>query len=211
MNPSRAKSRANKLAPHEPPKCNAPGVNMMNVDKNLLEAQVHGFGRFTLIIGMLLIVLGAFGVVVPVLFSFVTATLFAWLLIISGLVWAWHGYQHGKGLIDWLKAILLLTVGVLILFQPVIGIASIALLFSAYFLLDAFVSFFLSSKTVQMGVRLWMIFNGLIDIALAVVFLLNWPDAALWMVGLFVGISLIFDGWALTMIGWSMRRNSKLM
>ncbi|MBD3813520.1 HdeD family acid-resistance protein [Halothiobacillus sp.] len=184
---------------------------MSNIETQLLDAQVHGFGRFTLIIGLVLIVLGAVGVMAPVIFSFITATLFAWLLIVSGLVWAWHGYQHGRSLMDWLKAILLLTVGVLILFQPVIGIASIALLFSAYFLLDAFVSFFLSSKTAQMGIRIWMIFNGLIDIALAVVFLLNWPDAALWMVGLFVGISLIFDGWALTMIGWSIRRQSKLM
>ncbi len=184
---------------------------MMNVDKDLLDAQVHGFGRFSLVIGMLLIVLGAIGVVAPVLFSFITATLFAWLLIVSGLVWAWHGHQHGNGMIDWLKAILLLTIGVLILFRPVIGIESVALLFSAYLLLDAFISFFLSSKTARTGGRLWMVFNGLIDIALAVLFLLNWPDSALWMIGLFVGISLIFDGWALTMIGWSMRRNSKIM
>jgi uncharacterized membrane protein HdeD (DUF308 family) len=51
-----------------------------------------------------------------------------------------------------------------------------------------------------------MIFNGLINIALALLFLLNWPDSALWMVGLFVGISLLFDGWVLVRIGWSMRK-----
>ncbi|WP_291523711.1 HdeD family acid-resistance protein [Acidithiobacillus sp.] len=184
---------------------------MTNIEKNMLDAQIRGFGRFSLMIGILLIVLGTIGVLAPVLFSFVTATLFAWLLIISGLIWGWHGFQHGSSFIDWLKAILLLTIGVLILFQPVIGIESVALLFSAYFMLDAIVSFFLSVKAGKIGGRVWMVFNGLIDSALAVLFLLNWPDSALWMVGLFVGISLIFDGWALTMIGWSMRHNSKIM
>ncbi|APZ42447.1 hypothetical protein BW247_04545 [Acidihalobacter ferrooxydans] len=43
---------------------------------------------------------------------------------------------------------------------------------------------------------------------LAVLFLFNWPDSALWMVGLFVGISLLFDGWMLTAIGWSLRKTA---
>lgn len=184
---------------------------MTNIEKNMLDAQIRGFGRFSRVIGIVLIVLGAIGVMAPVLFSFVTATLFAWLLIISGLVWGWHGFQHGNRIMDWLKAILLLAVGILVLFRPVVGIESVALLFSVYFMLDAVVSFFLSSKITQKGGRLWLILNGVIDIALAILFLLNWPDSALWMVGLFVGISLMFDGWVLIMIGGFWRRNSKIM
>jgi uncharacterized membrane protein HdeD (DUF308 family) len=53
-----------------------------------------------------------------------------------------------------------------------------------------------------------MIFNGVMDILLAGVFLWGWPQSSLWMVGLFVGISLIFDGWALIMIGRSLKRSA---
>jgi uncharacterized membrane protein HdeD (DUF308 family) len=178
----------------------------MNIDKTWLDAQTHSFGRHSLSIGSLLIALGFIGIAAPVLLSLATAALFAWLLILGGGFWGWHAYQHGTGIVDWLKAMLLLIVGVLVLVQPVIGIESLALLVSFYLLLDAFVSFSMIGKLRRTGGRTWMIFNGLINIALALLFLLNWPDSALWMVGLFVGISLLFDGWVLVRIGWSMRK-----
>lgn len=178
----------------------------MNIDKTWLDAQTHSFGRHTLGVGILLMVLGLVGIVAPVLMSLATAALFAWLLILGGVFWGWHAYQHGSGIIDWLKAVLLLVVGALILFRPAVGIESLALLISFYLLLDAFASFSMIGRVRPRGGRAWMIFNGIIDIALALLFLLNWPDSALWMVGLFVGISLLFDGWMLVMIGWSLRR-----
>ncbi|MGB8410606.1 MAG: hypothetical protein WCE58_11955, partial [Gallionella sp.] len=30
----------------------------------------------------------------------------------------------------------------------------------------------------------------------------RWPATSLWLVGLYVGISLLFDGWARVAIGW---------
>jgi hypothetical protein len=55
-----------------------------------------------------------------------------------------------------------------------------------------------------------MIFNGIIDVLLAGLFLFNWPESSLWMVGLFIGISLLFDGWALVMIGLALRKNGTM-
>lgn len=178
----------------------------MKIDKAWFGVQAHSFGRHSLAVGILLIVLGGVGIVAPVLLSLATAVLFAWLLILGGLSWAWHAYQHGNGIVDWFKAVLLLVVGVLVLLRPIIGIESLALLVSFYLLFDAFASFSMVGNVRRNGGRAWMIFNGIIDIALALLFLLNWPDSALWMVGLFVGISLLFDGWVLAAIGWSLRK-----
>jgi len=38
--------------------------------------------------------------------------------------------------------------------------------------------------------------------------LIGWPATSMW-VGLYVGISLVFDGRALLMIGWSMKKENK--
>ncbi len=37
-------------------------------------------------------------------------------------------------------------------------------------------------------------------ILLILLFLIGWPVTSLWLVGLYVGISLLFDGWALVAI-----------
>jgi uncharacterized membrane protein HdeD (DUF308 family) len=33
----------------------------------------------------------------------------------------------------------------------------------------------------------------------------QWPVSGLWVIGLFIGIELIFDGWALAMLGITAR------
>ena len=54
-----------------------------------------------------------------------------------------------------------------------------------------------------------MVFNGLTSIGLAVLILIGWPATSLWLVGLYVGINLLFDGWALVAIGWSLRQGAR--
>jgi len=44
-----------------------------------------------------------------------------------------------------------------------------------------------------------MAFNGVMSFLLATLFL----------IGLYVGISLLFDGWALIAIGWVLRKGAK--
>lgn len=36
--------------------------------------------------------------------------------------------------------------------------------------------------------------------------MIGWPSTSLWLVGLYIGISLFFDGWALVAIGWALRK-----
>ena len=54
-----------------------------------------------------------------------------------------------------------------------------------------------------------MTFNGVISALLDTLFLIGWPGTSLWLVGLYVGISLLFDGWALIVIGWMLRKGEQ--
>lgn len=173
-----------------------------------MKSPFVGFGRHSLIVGVLLIILGLVGIAVPALLSIVSATLFAWLLLFGGGFWAWHAIKLGGGALDWVKAVLLFVTGALMLVKPLAGVASLALLLSFYLFMDAFASFSLGKYALHAGAsRKWMIFNGVIDLILAGLFLFNWPESSLWMVGLFVGVSLLFDGWALTIIGLALHKS----
>jgi uncharacterized membrane protein HdeD (DUF308 family) len=51
-----------------------------------------------------------------------------------------------------------------------------------------------------------MTFNGVVSDLLASLFLIGGSATSLWLVGLYVSISLLLDGWALVTIGWMLRK-----
>jgi len=166
------------------------------------------FGAHSLWTGVVLLILGSLGVILPNLMSVVTVAFVAGLMIAGGLLWVWHSARHGAGWLDWIKPIALLLAGGLIAYRPWTGIASVALLITIYLVFDAIASFSLVRNGSGKPGHGWMIVSGIMDILLALLFLWGWPQSSLWLVDLFVGISLIFDGWALIMIGWSLKHSA---
>jgi uncharacterized membrane protein HdeD (DUF308 family) len=49
----------------------------------------------------------------------------------------------------------------------------------------------------------WMIFSGLTSLFLAILIWAGWPETALWVPGLLLGINLIFGGWSLLYISFN--------
>jgi uncharacterized membrane protein HdeD (DUF308 family) len=48
--------------------------------------------------------------------------------------------------------------------------------------------------------RGWLILNGAISIVLGLMIWESWPVSGLWVIGLFVGIDVVFDGWTEIML-----------
>ncbi|HEC06720.1 MAG TPA: hypothetical protein ENJ12_07705 [Thiolapillus brandeum] len=165
------------------------------------------FGRYSLIVGTLLILLGGVGIVLPELMSLETSVFIASLFLIGGIFWLSHAFKYSlRNWSDWLKPVLLLITGGLMLFYPLSGVAAVGLLLAIYLLMDAFGSFALASSLHGAPGGGWMIFNGVVSLFLAVLFLVGWPQTSMFLVGLYVAISLFFDGMALVYIGWIQRR-----
>ena len=171
--------------------------------------QSIGFGRQTLWMGLLLLVIGAVGIVLPPLLAITTADVVGLILLVGGGAWGWHTLQHCGGFMNWLKPALLVATGVLMALNPFDGVAALALLLTVYLLMDAFGSFALAQALRPGRGWMWMVVNGVMDLLLALLFILTWPGASMWLVGLFVGISLVFDGTALIAIGWALRKAVK--
>ncbi len=176
------------------------------IDKKILGK----FGPYTFVTGILLIVLGTIAIVLPGVMSLGTAIFAAWLLLVGGVLWAIHTYRYdAKSIMNWLKPALLVGVGLLMLVYPMSGVAAVGLLLAVYLLLDAFGSFVLARSIHPAKGWGWMTFNGVISFLLATLFLIGWPATSMWLVGLYVGISLLFDGWALLAISWMLRKGAK--
>jgi len=72
--------------------------------------------------------------------------------------------------------------------------------------MDAFSSFVLAQSVYPGKGWGWMAINGVVSVLLAALFMIGWPETSYWLVGLYVAISLVFDGWALLFIGWALRK-----
>ncbi len=168
--------------------------------QNIVDTEKKMFGKYLIPVAILLIIIGIFGILSPVVLSAVTDGIIAAILIISGLTWVWHSIQmHQHQLADWLKPLLLLITGGIMIAMPTAGIAAIGLMFILYFIVDAYRNF-TQSKIYPGRGRGWSIFSGIVDVLIAILFVVTWPRGSLILVGIFVGVNLIFDGIILLML-----------
>ena len=175
--------------------------------ETIVTLSLQDFGRYSAIAGGLLLILGLVGMFLPEFMSLEATLLFSSLLLIGGGFWLIHTFKvHSKEWAEWLKPVLLLITGGLMLAYPMTGIATIGLLLATYLLIDAYGSFLLAYSVRNKKGWVWMAFNGVVSLVLASFFLLGWPASSLWLVGLYISISLFFDGIALLSIYWAQRK-----
>jgi len=160
------------------------------------------FRRLSLIVGALLMIAGIAGAAVPQIMSLVVVIFLGWLLIVAGMLSAYIVFlSRGRSMIAWLKPVLLVLIGILFLYNPAAGVATLALLLTIYLLLDAFGGMGLAHDLYPHRGWGWMALNGLLSLVLAAVLIFGWPADTPVLVGIFLGLSLAFDGLALFLIG----------
>ena len=160
--------------------------------------------KATLIAGTLMLLLGLVGIIVPQVLTIAVSLWIAALLLVAGLFLAylaWQGYRsHWTA---WLKAFVLLALGLLVLFNPFAGAGILGLVLAVYFLFDGFAGIGLGMELRPLPGWAWLALNGVLSLVLAAILLFGWPFSSTWMIGLLVGISLLFDGIALLFLGLS--------
>ena len=160
--------------------------------------------------GILFMILGLIGALYPVFTSLATVIFVSWLMLFAGILAGYFTFVTDKSDFGgWLKSIILVGVAIYMLASPLGGIATLGLLFSIYFFMDAFSGFMLASSLYpNKGWGLWAI-NAVLSLVMAVIFVMNWPFSSLYLIGLLVGFSLFFDGIALLMAGNALEELNK--
>ena len=155
----------------------------------------HNWGWF-LAFGIGLVVLGVLAVARSVAATVVSMLFFGWLLVIAAgieivqaiMVGKWAGlYQH------WLGAILFGVLGALIVWRPLVTAEILTLLMGAFFLVAGLFQL-ITPFVVSLPEWGWHVLNGIITLVLGILILAQWPVSGLWVIGLFIGIELIFYG-----------------
>ena len=170
----------------------------LNIEANINKNIIDNFKKNAKISGIIFIILGIAGIVFPPLMTLTTVIFIGYLMIIAGLYAGFMTYKSNpKDWIGWLKSFILFLTGLLIIFYPINGAAALGLLFAIFFFIDSFGSFSIAlSLKPQKAWLVWLL-NALVSLVIAVLFLIHWPVSSIFLIGILVGVSLLFDGMAL--------------
>ncbi len=164
-----------------------------------------------LALGIALVLLGAVALIVPWLTTLTSVLVFGWLLVFGGVLevvavfWTkgWRGI-----LLHLFGGILSTVVGALIVMHPDAGALGLTLLLATLFLAGGLfrIGAAIALRPPSWG---WSVVGGIVTALLGVAIWIMWPLSALWVIGMFVAIELMFRGWAWVMFAVAAREISK--
>ena len=148
--------------------------------------------------GIVLLVLGIAAIVRSVSATVASMVFFGWLLVFAGIIEFVDAFMvgHWAGFfLHLLAAILFGITGILMVARPVISAESVTFIMGIFFLIGGLFQL-IGSFVVSLPGWGWQALDGIITIILGALVLAQWPASGLWVIGLFIGIDLIFYGFA---------------
>ena len=160
-------------------------------------------------VGIVQMIVGAVAIAAPLVATLASAVVLGWLLLLSGVLQIVHAFQVGRWqgfVLHVLGGVFFAAGGLLVVFRPMTGALSLTLVLAAFFVVEGVSRTMLALR--MRGARGWGVFlaGGVLGLLLGVMLWAEWPDSALWAVGLLVGINLVFGGSSLVAVALAARR-----
>jgi uncharacterized membrane protein HdeD (DUF308 family) len=163
--------------------------------------------RGWLIAGAILsFIVGFLALTSPILFSFLIVRLLGVFTFVSGvisLLLAIFDKDAAPRGLNAVFALVRIGAGLALLYCIPSGLRIITLVFAVYLMVEGVFCIFGAFKIREHKGWIFMLLNGIVTLALGVMVYAHWPTGAVWILGLFFGISLIFHGFSQLMLGLS--------
>jgi uncharacterized membrane protein HdeD (DUF308 family) len=181
----------------------------------MLKQGTRSVSDFLLGIGIALVVLGVIALLAPLASGVLFDVLFGALLTGAGIVEfidAFHSGTWQRGALLALAGLVTLAAGVLYIARPIVGLLALTVVFIAYLV---FLGVFRLVMSIQMprGTpgRGMSFVSGLVALVLAYLSIAQLPNVSQWLIGTFIGVSLIFAGAARISVALGFRKAEHLL
>ena len=164
-----------------------------------------------LLLGIALVILGSLCIIDPFVPTLASVFVLGFILMVAGITQIVSSFWAGKWsgmLFHMLIGVLYVIVGYMIVDAPVINMVLITK-FIAIFLIVSGAFRMISALIVRFPDWGWALLNGGVTLLLGIIINRQLPEAALWVIGLFVGIEMLFNGWAWVMLALDLRAVAK--
>ena len=181
---------------HQPPE------SMEKLQSTMADV-IHQHWKVFLVQGLVMIVLGLLAVALPQIATLAVEILIGWLFIVGGVFRLMSVLKSRQAPGFWwslLTAVLAIVVGVLLVAQPLAGVLTLTMVLIILFAVEGIAAIVMAfQQRDHMKSWGWVLVSGIVNLGLAVLVWIGWPETASWVIGLMVGINMMFVGLSLTM------------
>lgn len=160
--------------------------------------------------GVFFIILGTIAIIIPQVFTVGIALVLGWLLLIGGTVQLIRALSMIKmpGFGLWLFiGLLQVVIGYFLVADTTEGVMTLTLLLTLFFALEGIAKIYLAFMMRPLAQWGWMLFSGFTALLVAIVVWVGWPETASWVLGLLLGINMIFLG--VSLLGISLQHKTQ--
>jgi uncharacterized membrane protein HdeD (DUF308 family) len=161
-----------------------------------------------LILGVGLVVVGIAALISSFIATLATALFFGTLLLVGGVMQLVNAVtcRNWRGFFIYLLAgVLFAVVGLIMMNHPLVAAAGLTLMLAAAFIVGGIVRIIGAAVDHFYGWP-WVMISGFITLFLGIFIWRHFPETAFWVIGLFIGIELIFSGMSWIVLAIGIRR-----
>ena len=184
-----------------------PETPLRKVIRHELQA-IRGEWIWLVVLGIALIVLGTILLGSPVIATLATVTTLGVLILLGGgmeVIGAFWCREWSGFFLTLLSGILGVVLGLMLLGNPIQGGITLTILLASFLFVSGIFKA-VAAVTHRFGGWGWLLLSGVIDVVLGVLIWLELPMSGLTIIGLLVGISIIFRGVSWLMLGLTLRQ-----
>ncbi len=157
--------------------------------------------KWHMLLGFFFIITGTIGLVLTPLATLSSILLFAFFMLVGGILQLIEAIRATRGwksrLLHIIGGVLYIAGGFVSIWNPMAASLALTLILAAsIFAVGVFriiVAFQHRQELSDWGI---LLISGLASVAIAILIAVAWPYSAIWTLGLFISIDLIFNGWS---------------
>ena len=133
------------------------------------------------------------------------------MMLIAGIAEVIHAFQvktWGRFLLWVLLGLLYIVAGFVTFENPLLAAALLTLILAFCLIVSGIMRIFLAFGMKEGSPWIWIVLSGVITLLLGVIILARWPVSSLYVLGIFLGVDLVFAGAGWIGLGFGLRKRT---
>lgn len=163
-------------------------------------------------IGILLLILGVLALSNQVMATLFSVYTLAIILFIAGCLQIAQAFQMrvaNTALFIGGSGLLYVIAAFMMFYNPIMATAMITLFIAIALIVSGIMRLWEGFKNRFLTGSYWLMLSGLITLLLGIMIAAGWPTDTLWILGIFLGIDLLFQGWSCLSLGLMLKSYSR--
>lgn len=156
-----------------------------------------------LFMGIILVILGIIGLGMSTALTITSILFFGFMMIAAGILQLIDAFkaEGWKSILAYvLISILYIIAGILMIYDPIFSAMWLTLAIAGIIIAVGILRIIMGFQIKPVKGWGWTVFSGVISILLGIMIIAQWPVSGLWVIGMFVAIELIMQGWSMIAI-----------